>query len=428
MKVNSYFFAVAATLLLLLNVGDAQAQFTTLWLDIGEYQHRYVESGALSEGATGNNGLLWPAIMRNAGHIRSRAMWIGVKDWTNPNGQTFPWYTSRMGPRDPGVEFSFPVSSRLISRYEDPVVEVDGAISFSRVAILDEVDPSIIADRMVHTIYNMDVGVTTERKAYAWENEFHDKFHVIEYIHTNTGNVNSDEGIELPDQTLNDVYFFRVHRYSVREQVRVVSSAQTWGKYSMPDQVGDGHAEYPVDFTAWYLFYGRDPAVTQFGEPGGNLGAPLWDDSNTRVAEGDSVGRLAGGSMQGRILLHADNSTSDQTYIRCTPATAETCSLASLQRSRAEGARSSGSRLYSRRVPSGRDWTQPPLARIFRWRLTVDCGSWSTRRSSDTVSSCRASTSSRRQRVASESAAKWSRISGFSANFISSVHPDEKIQ
>ena len=324
MKVNSYFFAVAATLLLLLNVGDAQAQFTTLWLDIGEYQHRYVESGALSEGATGNNGLLWPAIMRNAGHIRSRAMWIGVKDWTNPNGQSFPWYTSRMGPRDPGVEFSFPVSSRLISRYDDPVVEVDGAISFSRVAILDEVDPSIIGDRMVHTIYNMDVGVTTERKAYAWDNEFHDKYHVIEYVHTNTGNVNSDEGIELPDQTLNDVYFFRVHRWSVREQVRVVSSAQTWGKFSMPDQVGDGHADYPVDFTAWYLFYGFDPSVTQFG-PGGNLGAPLWFDNNSRVAEGDSVGRLAGGSMQGRILLHADNSPSDETYIKCTPATAETC-------------------------------------------------------------------------------------------------------
>ncbi len=324
MKVNSYFFAVAATLLLLSTVDDAQAQFTTLWLDIGEYQHRYVESGALSEGATANTGLMWPAIMRNAGHIRSRAFWIGVKDWTNPNGQSFEWYTSRMGPRDPGIEFSFPVLNELISRYDDPVVEVDGVVSFNRVAIVDQVDPSIIADRLVHTIYNMDVGVTTERWAYAWDNEFHDKFHIIEYVHTNTGNTDSDEEVELPDQTLNEVYFFRVHRYSAREQVRVASAAQTWGKFSMPDQVGDGHAEYPVDFTAWYLFYGFDPAVTQFG-PGQNLGSPLWDDSNSRVAEGDSVGRIAGGSMQGRILLHADNTTTDESYIRCTAATADTC-------------------------------------------------------------------------------------------------------
>ena len=45
-------------------------------------------------------------------------------------------------------------------------------------------------------------------------------------------------------------------------------------------------------------------------------------------------------------------------------------------------------RCTRRLVASRREVTQPPSASVFRWRLTVDCGSRSTSHSSETVSSC----------------------------------------
>ena len=59
----------------------------------------------------------------------------------------------------------------------------------------------------------MIVGITIDRKAYAWVNQAHDDYHIIEYVYTNTGNSDDDEEIELANQTLKDTYFFRIHRW-----------------------------------------------------------------------------------------------------------------------------------------------------------------------------------------------------------------------
>lgn len=310
-------------MLLALSIGDAQAQFTGQWLDIGEYHHIYVESGARAEAASGTvEGMEWPAILRESSHGWAKAFWIGVKNWTDDRGESFNWHVARIGPRSSGQDVTFPVQNKLISRYEDVSVEVDGALSFDNVAVVDEVDASIPADRMIDNIHNMRVGVTTNRKIYAWTNEFHDQYHIIEYEYCNTGNTDDDEEIELPNQTLNDTYFFRVHRWRANAQEAwQASAAQTWGKFSMVDVVGDGHAEYPVDFTAQWLWPGFDPQFTQFN----NLGGALFEDSHWTVASGDSVGRLSGGSMVGRMTLHADRAPGDATYDKCNTSNETTC-------------------------------------------------------------------------------------------------------
>jgi len=288
------------------------------WLDIGAYHHAYAESGARHEGGTGlPEGMEYPAILRHSGHIRAKAFWIGVKDWTDPQGQHYPFYVARWGPRGPGLDASFPIQNKLIGRYEDTVVEVNGMASFDNEAILDEIDPSLAADRMIHNIHNMAVGITTERKIYAYTNEYHDNYHLIEYTYCNTGNTDGNAEIELPNQTLHEVYFFRIHRWRGNEQAARVSgpragTAQVWGRYTMNDVVGDGHAEYPVDFTAQYAWYGYNSGSFDIGY--NNLGSSLFTDDNERVAEGDSVGRLAGPTMVGRSTIHADNAPTDKTY------------------------------------------------------------------------------------------------------------------
>ncbi len=303
--------------------GDAQAQFTAQWLDIGEYHAAYVESGARHELAPSNiEGMEWPAIRRFAGNIRARALWIGVHDWTDEEGRNWPTFVARIGPRGSGAEILTPIQNKLIGRYEDTNVLVDGALSFDNVAVLDEVDPNIPADRMIDNIVNFRLGITMERKVWAYTNEHHDDYQIIEQVFTNTGNTDDDDTIELPDQTLHDVYFFKIHRWRGNEQEAwITGNAQAWGKFSMPDVVGDGHGTYPVDFTATYMWAGFNPDWTRFN----NLGGPLWDQTNQWVAEGDSVGRLTGGNFVGRIVLHADASPTNKTYIQCTPATFASC-------------------------------------------------------------------------------------------------------
>ncbi|QXD16560.1 hypothetical protein GQ464_006335 [Rhodocaloribacter litoris] len=147
---------------------------------------------------------------------------------------------------------------------------------------------------------------------------------MIEYEYCNTGNTDADEEIELPNQTLNDVYFFSMRRWrSAGQAAWQGSNGQAWGKFNMIDVVGDGHMDYPVDFTAFYVWQGYDPSVTQYN----NLGSPLWIDQSQDwgVAPGDSVGRLSGATFIGRATLHVDSSPTDETYVRCTPETVATC-------------------------------------------------------------------------------------------------------
>ena len=324
MKASSYYLAALSALLVLAaSAVDVQAQFTAQWLDIGTFHGTYTESGAQHEGnSSAADGMEWPALLRNSSHFRAKALWLGTKNWTDPNGQQWPYFVARIGPRTAGADVTFPVQNLLLSKTEDTVVEVDGALSFDNVAIIDEVDPSLPADRMVHNIHNTLIGVTVDRRAYGYVNQAHDDYHIIEYVYTNTGNTDDDEDIELPNQTLTDTYFFRIHRWRGSLQgAWTVSGGQVWGKFSMVDVVGDGHADYPISFTSQYLWIGVDPEQQSQWD---RIGSPLFD-ANTWSASDDSLGRLAGSSFIGRATIHADNSPSDPTYIRCTTATINTC-------------------------------------------------------------------------------------------------------
>lgn len=309
--------------LLLVTAEEAEAQFRGFWLDIGEYHNVYSEGGARQEEAPGiPPGMAYPAILREAHHGWARGFWIGVKNWENERGQNFDTYVARIGPREPGIEFTSPVQTEIISRTEDTEVYVDDALAFDKLAVVDQVDPTIAADRMIINRFNLDVGVSVTRTIYAYVNQFHDNYHIIEYEYCNTGNIDADDEIELPDQTLEDVYFYHLHRWRSSGQASWTGSAgQAWGKFNMIDIVGDGHAEYPVDFTAFYAWFGYDPSVTQFN----NLGAPLWTADPSWHATSDTVGRLSGASFVGRTFLHVDQSADDETYVRCTPATAANC-------------------------------------------------------------------------------------------------------
>ena len=289
----------------------AHGQVEMTWMDIGEMHSRYAEIGAHYEGITDSRGLEWPAILRRSGHYRSKAYWIGLKDWNDESDEHWNYYVAYVGHLSNGSTFFSPVESRLVSKYPDPEVFVDGYPANDKLARVDEVDPDLPADRMLYQKYRSNLGIETERWVYAYANEIHDDYHIIKRRMTNTGNTDLDAHIELDGQSLNDVLFFNMYRWRGREEAGWhSSSAQVWGKFNMVDIVGDGNEEYPVDFTAIYLWAGQDP---EFSEPWSSLGSPMLRELNWEVV-GDTLGRLAGMSMQGRMVLHADASPADARF------------------------------------------------------------------------------------------------------------------
>ena len=311
-QMHTIYFWYGVSLFLISSIGTtANAQFRMTWLDIGEMHSYYSDAGAHREGETGNRGLEWPAILRSSGHYRAKAYWIGVKDWRDEFGRDWDYRVARIGLRVTGKNHFFPVETRLVARFVDTEVIVDGTTSFDKIALVDEVDPELPADRALYQRYRSMIGLETERWVYAYAHEVHDDYHIIQRRMINTGNTDEDPQVELEGQSLNDVLFYNAYRWVGRTQAGWHGSAgQVWGKFSMLDIVGDGNQTYPVDFTAVYLWYGHDWSLWEGWDP---LGSPMLRQLGYE-APGDTIGRLAGMSMQGRVVLHADNSPSDRTF------------------------------------------------------------------------------------------------------------------
>jgi len=292
------------------------------WLDIGAYHHAYTASGGYREGAA---GMEYPAILRYSGHLRTGAFWVGVRDWIDTSGRAHPYFVARLGTRAgdqiPESAHTTSIAHALVGRYEDTIVEVNGVPSFEKDARLDEIDPDLAADRMVHSVSHLSMGIQVDRKAYAFTNEFHDNYHLVDYAFCNTGNMDADDEIELPGQTLREVFFFHSSAWRTAEQsVNGVDAVgdHRWGRFTVYDVVGDGHELYPVDFTAQYAWTGWDFFSSDIYD---DLGKPLVaaGASPYKNAPGDRIGRLAAATMPGRATLHADRSPTDPSYDRGQP-------------------------------------------------------------------------------------------------------------
>ena len=97
------------------------------------------------------------------------------------------------------------------------------------------------ADRMIINVVNTQLGITMIREIMQFSNMDHDNYHVMEYTFTNTGNVDADSEIELPENTVTDVYFYFQYRLAPVFQSRyVIGNASGWGINTMNDARGDG--------------------------------------------------------------------------------------------------------------------------------------------------------------------------------------------
>ncbi len=305
----------------------AQAQFSNKWLSAGSLHNWYSEVGSECEECgfvrTQQDGMRWPGIYRFRDMQAAKGIWLAATNVTDDIGTSFPFRVVHVGPRVSGAGEFFPQKFELVGRFEPPLVTVDGGISEPEAfMVVDRVDPDILPDRMLVNEVNTLLGLTMERRIMQFSQEYHDNYHVMEYIFTNTGNVDDDPDIELPNQTLEGVYIFPQWRWSVAKETRyIIGNGTGWGKNAMNDARGDGVLPDPPgeDFRAQFSWHGNFPEFTLYD----NIGAPIMPETvpAINVSAVDTLGRLGASAFVGHVTLHADASASDESDDPAQPTT-----------------------------------------------------------------------------------------------------------
>ncbi|MFN3596038.1 MAG: hypothetical protein ACK41D_02060 [Rubricoccaceae bacterium] len=314
----------ACTVLLGLGAAPAQAQFQNRWLAAGSFQNWYSSAGSECESCflrTQQYGWRWPGIYQFTDTQAAKGMWIGARNVRDAAGNTFPVRVVHVGPRVRGAGEVFPTAFEIVTRYEMPVVTVDGDQSFPEAEMIsDRVDPDLPADAMLVSRINTLLGLTVERRVYAFSQQYHDNYHIIEYVLTNTGNTNDDPTIELPNQTLEDVMFYLQWRMAVSRETRyVIANSTGWGKHTMNDARGDGLLPDPPgeEFRAQFAWHGRS---AEFNGGYDNVGGPI-QRAALNVAAADTLGRLGSSQFVGVVTLHADTAPGNPADDRSQPST-----------------------------------------------------------------------------------------------------------
>ncbi len=321
---NSVFYRIknCLPLLLVISIGIqfvTYGQFKNVWMSAGSLHNWYSEIGSELEEAgfikTQQFGMQWPAIYSYQDIQAARGMWIGAKDFTNENGQNFPYKVVTVGPRAPQFYAFYPVKMELTSKFAASNVFVNGVLSFQKNVEIDKVDKTILYDRVIENVINSQLGITVKRKIFQFAQQYNDNYIVYEYTFTNTGNTDADPEIELPNNTIKDAYFWFTYRNAVNKSVRfVIGNGSGWGINTMNDARGDGvktdpaNEKYRAQFSWHGYFPGKDVAYD-------NIGGPIWALNSTAAPfndKADTVGRLGGTQFIGTLTLYADKSATEK--------------------------------------------------------------------------------------------------------------------
>jgi hypothetical protein len=299
-------------LVLSVEVSVAQVQATEAkYIRIGQYQNHYSAYG--SERAWNNTyyeGAIWPADYPYTDNAVIKRSWIACDDFTDSQGVHWNKYGVYFA-ADYADDALFPVELKQTSKFPIPNVFVDGFNTSSPyLADVDEINPDQIADRIVNNVVNTSMGLTMTRRIYAFSQQYHDDYHIKEFIFKNTGNTDYDSDIEL-NADLKGVYVSWGTRYSVsREGADAIHSAQVYGQHSWVTRRGETYPQHymeqltestPIANLDW-LRCGFSWAGQYANNSFDNIGGP------TR----SGAGRLKAPQNAGLISIHIDKSATDK--------------------------------------------------------------------------------------------------------------------
>ena len=278
------------------------------YVRIGSLQSHFSAYGA--ERAWNNSyyeGLIWPADYPYQDNAVIKRAWAAVKNFNDPRGVYWPYYSIyyTLGAAETGL---FPMELTQTAKFAPPNVFVDGNdLRVIYAGEIDNIDPDLIADRVITNVVNSSMGLTMTRKVYAFSQQYHDNYFIKEFTFTNTGNANSDDVIELND-TLRGVRFGWGTRYSGgREASWTIGDGQSWGKHSWVTRRGENYPQHyteeitPANPIVDWLRAGFSWAGQGENNAFDNLGGP--DMTKT--------GRLTSPHHVGSVAIHVDRSPTD---------------------------------------------------------------------------------------------------------------------
>jgi hypothetical protein len=317
-------FLVPAIMFLVTTPASWAQVYETTWMSVGSLHNWYANMGCEKEEGRAlyqQDGMQWEAIYSWQDAQAAKGLWIGTMNYQDADGTVYPHKVISVGPRYGGLNAFNPQKFELVSRYEPPMIMVDGVASYGKLVDIARVDPTITGDRMIINELKTSIGLDMTRKVFQFSQQYHDNYIVSDYRFTNTSGKRLDSV----------VVYFQYRLAPVATTRNVIGNATGWGINTMLDVRGDGLKNDPDDavnipgvYTAphmriQYVWHGKYPGFTQYD----NLGGPIWIPAS-KAQYGDSrdtVGRLGAAQFVGIATLHADRSASDSTDDLSQPST-----------------------------------------------------------------------------------------------------------
>lgn len=292
-------------------------RYSNVWTYFTDYGTE-LENDAGTYGA----GLVWPAAYGlKFCSVRAKGLWIGCQNFTDPVSKLpYAYKVLTIGPRTQASTDAINTITqpfRLIGKYNHPVVTVDGQIANTTMGNydhLDELDPTMLADRMIVNTINTPMGISMTRKIMVFPNQYYNNFFVYDYVFKNTGIIN--KAGTVVSQILDSCLFVFQYRYTLAGEAIASSNfpvvgwaAQStrWGFNTLAQVVGTDPTSPDFKYRAVYGYYGPHSGATNVSDD--------WGCPNPY--QSGSV--LAAARIIGCVTLHADKSPQDQSDDKSQP-------------------------------------------------------------------------------------------------------------
>lgn len=204
------------------------------WVRIGKLWVKVLDNGHQSQSNGNNMASYWFAPTYTNFFRGASTRWASL-NWKDETGTVWPIKLSGGG-HDVSDEsqnmFALPDAEEITIhryfRYKPPTIVLDGhTINDPFPQAGDEVAPTKIigtADVMIESNIRVWMGIDIRQRVFFWSQKNHDDYAIWEFKMTNTGNVDRDATVELPNQTLTGLYFSREMQFFVNSGRREWSS------------------------------------------------------------------------------------------------------------------------------------------------------------------------------------------------------------
>lgn len=257
-----------------------------LWL----IQHNLDEGGLnIANGDAVTYDFLYPADFETQGSRsgadfdnRRTLMTFAAEDWTDAAGNYYPKALEN--------EMFFQ-SLKKVVKYPNPQLTLDGQ-DFSRLQDYEQVDPNLVADQMIETVFHTAMGISCNMRAYVYSHVDYEHFAIIHYQFVNTGEADEIAGVDLPNQTINNLY--------------VSWSQMPYLNYSVDEIHKPGRA------SIWLDYYGDEPSDTlnmvYVWDTNDPTNDPWEDEGNPSIYTGEFLTP----QYYGIGVIHADKNPADR--------------------------------------------------------------------------------------------------------------------